>query len=173
MGTRAVIAKPVGDGWQGRYHHWDGYPTALGVTLIRWHKILGSARLIEILVDGERKGWSTINGADLTLPPTWIDGPQEEPHGPLSYSARGEEGEWLITHDSDDGGTEWAYVINDTSVVVFERRFGRDEGNDEGHGTGLFGFGASDTEAGGYWRLVGTVKSGDEDTMARLEGVSA
>lgn len=169
MGTRAVIAKPAGDGWVGRYHHWDGYPAGLGETLVAWHEKIGPERLIEILVDGEKVGWSTINGADLGLPKTWNDEELPAEHGPLSYSARGETDEWLITHDGEDGGTEWAYVITSAGVTVFERRFGRGESEDQGHGTGAFGFGASDTEHGGYWLLIGTVKSGDEEAMRQLD----
>jgi len=26
MSTRCIIAEPHGDGWRGRYSHWDGYP---------------------------------------------------------------------------------------------------------------------------------------------------
>jgi hypothetical protein len=39
MSTRAVIARqtdPDDPGcWEGRYHHWDGYPSGLGRAL--WH----------------------------------------------------------------------------------------------------------------------------------------
>ncbi|MDO8490840.1 MAG: hypothetical protein Q7T04_02350 [Dehalococcoidia bacterium] len=35
MSTRAVIARPVGDGWEGVYHHSDGYPTGLGSYIFR------------------------------------------------------------------------------------------------------------------------------------------
>ena len=34
MGTRGAIGKPMADGWISRYHHWDSYPTGLGLTLI-------------------------------------------------------------------------------------------------------------------------------------------
>jgi hypothetical protein len=65
------------------------------------------------------------------------------------------DGEEMVRSDGDDMGTEWAYVIADHAMVVLERRFGANIHDDQGHGTGMFGFGASDTEAGGYWALVG------------------
>ena len=33
MSTQAAIARRHGDGFLGVYHHWDGYPNALGKTL--------------------------------------------------------------------------------------------------------------------------------------------
>lgn len=30
MSTRSAIARPAGDGWEGRYHHFDGYPSGVG-----------------------------------------------------------------------------------------------------------------------------------------------
>lgn len=169
MGTRAVIAKPDGEmGWVGRYHHWDGYPSGLGATLAEWHERLGAAELTRILIDEEKVGWSTINDADLTLPPAWEELGGSERSGPLSYSVRGETDELLITHDGDDCGTEWAYVIREDEIEVLERRYGK-PGADEGHGTGLFGLGASATDSGGYWSARGVVAPGDVAGMAALD----
>jgi len=33
MATRGVIARKTEDGFEGRYHHFDSYPTGLGETL--------------------------------------------------------------------------------------------------------------------------------------------
>lgn len=80
MGTRGVIAKPDGDGWKGRYHHWDSYPSGLGLALLKGYDELGSAdELVRVLVDEETVGWSTICGADLTLPKGWHD--RSDPNG--------------------------------------------------------------------------------------------
>ena len=35
MSTRGVIARKDGDGFTGRYHHLDSYPSGLGQTLYR------------------------------------------------------------------------------------------------------------------------------------------
>lgn len=211
MGTRAVIARPKGDGFEGRYHHWDGYPSGLGRTLWRLQDAatLGNTQgMIAYLIDEETVGWSTINGADWSMPKGWRDSHDRDaacadctlpmwrhyaqyypestdpadpmvngarrrglikpgevlqlghghramvvPTGPQSYSARGETGDQMITSDGDDGGAEWAYVITPHALIVFERRYGA-IGADEGHGTGMLGMGASDTESGGYWAPV-------------------
>jgi hypothetical protein len=124
MGTRAVIAEPFGDGWRGRYHHWDGYPSGLGRTLWQLQRdaTLGDAAAMRrYLITDERVGWSTINGADWSLPKGWRDGYGDEPHGPQSYSARGETEEQWIDSQGDDGGTEWAYVIGNATLMIWER----------------------------------------------------
>jgi hypothetical protein len=76
MGTRGCIAKPEGDGWRGRYHHWDSYPTGLGLTLLAVHADTfhgDTDAMIAYLIDEEPVGWSTINGAEWSLPKGWHD----------------------------------------------------------------------------------------------------
>ena len=63
---------------------------------------------------------------------------------------------WLTSY-GDDGGTEWAYVVSDEALGIFVRRFGTPD-NDQGYAMGMFGMGASDTETGGYWKLVGAYR---------------
>lgn len=209
MSTRSVIAEPYGDGWRGRYHHFDGYPSGVGATL--WDLFHGYYledldAMTHRLITDEPVGWSNINGADMNLPNCWTDRntetcaicgrqtwehyrqyygsgygegrtapnpheivqfghspkPIEGPHGPESYSARGESDEQWITSDGDDGGTEWAYVLAKRGLWIFERRFGG-FGDDQGHGTGMWGMGASDTEAGGHWFCVGLFEWGEAE----------
>lgn len=71
MSTRSAIARPTADGFAGRYHHWDGYPTGLGATLFQIHTEVfngDTERMLEVLIDEHPAGWSTINGADWSLP---------------------------------------------------------------------------------------------------------
>lgn len=134
MSTRSCIAKPHGDGWTGRYHHSDGYPSGLGSTLWKaYHETFAGdvKALRELLIDSEAAsaGWSSINGADLTQPPQWGgrnfgDEPSE---GPLSYFARGEapSDPHVCTCPSsetecDPLSIEWAYVLTDQALVVFK-----------------------------------------------------
>lgn len=211
MGTRSVIAEPHGDGFRGRYHHWDGCPTGLGSTLwdlYHGHFAQDTEAMRKYLVEDEPVGWSTINSANFALPKAWNDsqdpdslcakceapmwrhyaqyypeGSASDPmvngkrragliapeqvmqlghsheaqqtiNGPQSCSARGEtsdspDGNWTYS-DGDDCGAEWAYVITPRTLFVFERRYGLPH-DDQGHGTGMFGMGASNTESGGYW----------------------
>jgi hypothetical protein len=67
---------------------------------------------------------------------------------------RPEDSDNLVSSGGDDYGTEWAYVIGDDGLAVYERRYGAPEA-DGGHGTGMFGTGASGA-GGGYWWHLGT-----------------
>jgi hypothetical protein len=71
MSTRSCIARRTGDAtFIGVYHHWDGYPTALGATLYelyRGHFQRDLGRMLNFLIDQHPAGWSTINGKDFTL----------------------------------------------------------------------------------------------------------
>ena len=60
MSTRSIIAIPEGDGWKGRYVHYDGYPAGVGQTV--WHivKTAGLAEAARILTS-KPIGWSIIN----------------------------------------------------------------------------------------------------------------
>lgn len=81
MSTRSVIARKTEQGFQGVYHHWDGYPSGLGRTLYQaYNSHFGRDldKMLVFLIDQHPAGWSTINGADWTLPAA----PQAENHGP-------------------------------------------------------------------------------------------
>lgn len=153
MGTRSVIAKPVpaGDtptgGFIGTYCHWDGYPSGVGRTLWEVHHghFGGDVdAMVTYFVDDELVGWSSICGADFSLPKAWNEigeDPCQEcgrpltghgtehiyadprtPKGPQSYTARGETDEWRVKSNGDDGGAEWAYVLMPDALVVYKRR---------------------------------------------------
>src|SRR5260370_22621399 len=83
MSTRAAIAqwtnKPKKE-WAGRYHHWDGYPTALGATLfhlVRDKTIGGLGATLQALMHDHPAGWSTINGANWRRRPGYEDHDKE------------------------------------------------------------------------------------------------
>lgn len=77
MSTRSVIARPTTPGhFSGRYHHWDGYPSGVGITLVELYngffkQDLG--RMLKVLLDDHPAGWSTINGANFRLKPGYAD----------------------------------------------------------------------------------------------------
>lgn len=152
MGTRGVIARAKGDGWEGRYHHWDSYPTGLGKRLQEVYQQIGLARMKKLLIDEHPVGWSTILACDITKQPGYREPsvkhpgePQREEYtdfnrywddhaaweakqGPQCYchGDRHETEELLITDQSDDAGTEWAYVLAEKAPVmtVYKRRYG-------------------------------------------------
>lgn len=88
MSTRAAIARPNGDGFLGRYHHWDGYPDGLGQALYelaqpnRNRNLMNLPptpwdgdveKMLEVLIDQHPAGWSTIIAADFSLLPGFIE----------------------------------------------------------------------------------------------------
>lgn len=89
MSTRAIIAKPEGDGWVGTYHHYDGYPTGLGTTLLEAHAgyFAGDVdAMTRYLIDDELVGWSDINGADWSQAKGWHD--HHDPNGTCAECGR-------------------------------------------------------------------------------------
>jgi len=73
MSTRGVIARPNGDGFVGRYHHWDSYPSGLGRTLYRWAQQMPLDQMLKMLIDEHPAGWSTIVGSDPSLTPGYVN----------------------------------------------------------------------------------------------------
>lgn len=60
MGTRSLILKPHGDGFLGRYCHWDGYPDGVGQTLINIVRRDGVEKARKVLID-DHHYWSSID----------------------------------------------------------------------------------------------------------------
>jgi len=76
MSTRAVIAEPAGDGFRGRYHHFDGYPSGLGAELwwLQHARYQGDTQAMRAeLIGAHPGGWSTIIGADWSQAPGFVD----------------------------------------------------------------------------------------------------
>ena len=122
MSTHGVIAKNDPDGgWIGRYHHFDSYPSGLGIALLDAydHFDHDPDQMIAYLIDGEPVGWYTIVGVDWNSPKGWNERVgRGEPFGPQSYSERGE------TEPVDPEG-EWIYVIMPTGLQVHHACTGR------------------------------------------------
>lgn len=123
MSTRACVAKPDGEAIDGRYVHFDGYPSGVGATLIEGLKHFDDlAAMTTKLIDNERVGWSVLAGSDLALEPAWQGYSEEPRRNPLSYSARGETHELIITsvQQAADCGCDWLYVLRPEGISVFD-----------------------------------------------------
>jgi hypothetical protein len=166
MSTRACIARKTGPTtFQGVYHHWDGYPTALGATLwklYRGHFKRDLEGMLTFLIEKHPAGWSTINNADFALPAGFQEAKYQTkrngdndyskpiPHGPICYCHGGRHEEASPVTEKDDCGMEWAYVFNieEKLMHVLERVFTDNAVSTGGanlggkHMVGMFGCGA-------------------------------
>lgn len=163
MSTRSAIARVHGDGFKGVYHHWDGYPTALGATLYQEAQKRPLGELLTLLIDAHPAGWSSINGADLSKPAGYREGGVDG-GGPICHCHGGRSGEaWPVTHESD-AGMEWAYVFSEEgrTMAVLEPTEA-----DGGHRTGMFG---TIGEGPAGWAACGIVQlDGPEPAWAAIE----
>lgn len=138
MGTRSVVGYAEGDGFRGRYHHWDGYPTSKGVTLhaILHRTFMGDAEAMLKVLCEDYAGWSSTNEDPNAAMTGDRDGRFIQVPGvgtaynsePMTFM--GEVGyrqiepdDWR-THMDTDTDCEWAYAIHPASLTctVFEHR---------------------------------------------------
>lgn len=132
MSTRSCIARPVGDEFEGRYHHSDGYPAGLGVEL--WSKVqqYGVERARAFLID-EHTGWSTILYSDWGKPAGYIEDINErlamsdQPSRPpicFCHGDRSEEGWMIHSRDEEDQALfiEWVYVLGALGMAIYSHR---------------------------------------------------
>lgn len=109
MSTRSIVARPDGEGWVGRYCHWDGYPTCRGAQLWLTYKELGNAEAVrQYAIRPEENGyWSSYaTPSELAkVEGSWVEEPSISPS--------------LVGSSGDHCGTEWAYVIGDEGLSVF------------------------------------------------------
>lgn len=150
MSTRGAIARVTGDGFEGRYHHWDSYPTGLGKTL--WEKYHGEfesdlERMLQALIDEHPSGWSTIN----------------EEYDCYCHT-KGSEPEQLVTHeDAQACGCEYVYAFDTPSRTMAVLSSYRRNGDKM---IGMFGMG--DKEA--VWKAIAIVQlDGPEPDWQRLD----
>lgn len=169
MSTRAAIARPNGDGFLGRYHHWDGYPSGLGATLywLAQSNDIRSAvglpptpwdgdveKMLVVLLD-EHTGWSTINDKDFRKSPGYQDlmGQRDEAR-PECYchGTRSEEG-WAVDEKNASGsGVEYTYVISPNRKMTVLSSYA-EFGGERQKMIGFFGMGAENAE----WQPIGYV----------------
>ncbi len=114
MATRSRIALQLTeDSFLSVYHHWDGYPQWLGVTL---KKKFNTREKVEELIDG-----GDISCCDSDT--NW-DREKCEPHVQY-YNDRGEKTEPRLDLSLEDylepkDGEEYAYIFSDNQWVCYE-----------------------------------------------------
>lgn len=129
MSTRATIARQTEENaYIGRYSHWDGYPSGVGIGILRALNHFGLTKGKEVLLDEHPAGWSNIASCDWTQEIGFVEdfnSPNKDKPQCYCHGDRNEE-EWIVdSATGDDGGAEWAYVFNDSrnSLMVYERKY--------------------------------------------------
>ena len=150
MSTRSIIGYVEGDGFVGRYCHWDGYPSWMGSQLWKIIHRDGIKEALLILCE-ENYGWSSIHADKREViiedgeildnvrfgyGTAYIDSSEDEW---ITYAGKNDEDYWM---------TEWAYAFSperDTMSIFYY--------------LGLHG-----------WRLIDVVHlSGDEPEWKQIE----
>ena len=130
MGTRGAIARLTDKGFEGRYHHWDSYPSGLGETLFQLyngHFKKDLKVMLKTLIDDHPAGWSTIC-KDWAQQPGFLEYdnrkklPENDPklNRPECY-CHGDRKEkaWLVTQDNaSDSGCEWVYAFDVNNGIM-------------------------------------------------------
>lgn len=128
MGTRSCVAIPEGDGFRGKYVHWDGYPTWMGRNLHALVAEHGLAEVQRVLVY-ESAGFSCVDPRKTELETFERDGRfMVIPGYGVAFNPASEQGnaeDWITPFATDgsqrDGwGTEWAYVLSDGGLVIWK-----------------------------------------------------
>jgi hypothetical protein len=150
------------DGPLGTYHHWDGYPTALGRTL--WelyhdHFDRDLESMLQFLIEEHPAGWSSINNADFSKPVGYGGS------GPACYchGGRTEDCTLFPLARAAGMGCEYAYVFypDERLMKVLS------SWTDHGKMIGMFGFGDPEAE----WRVIGVVAlDGQEPDWQQIQG---
>jgi hypothetical protein len=115
MSTRSVIAVPHKDSWRGRYCHYDGYPSGVGVELQRIYTEVfqGDLEIMKKHLTIHHHEWADLRDLEDDQPES-----QVVPH--VGRAQKTDDNSW-ITRDGDDWGTEWAYVMKPEGIVVYQR----------------------------------------------------
>ena len=62
MSTRSAIGRVAGDSFEGRYHHFDGYPTGTGQLFAERARDAGDLEAyLAYIVDEHKAGWSSLD----------------------------------------------------------------------------------------------------------------
>jgi hypothetical protein len=150
MGTRSVIAIPEGDGWKGRYCHWDGYPSHQAA-ILQALVARDGLQTVQQTLTADYYGWSLLQNDQPDIAGVeprkrevghaadaasiaYDFGPEGSygdgrfanvPGYGVAYTTlqgQSSSDDW-ITHDGDNWGTEWAYVLSEGGLLVVKQSY--------------------------------------------------
>jgi hypothetical protein len=126
MSTRSAVAEPAGDGWRGRYHHWDGYPTNKAADLWKIVQRDGVQMARQVLIH-EHRGWSSTD-ADQQPGEGYLGNARANVvvgYGE-AYSDEEQPDQWETSEEPDSLWIEWVYVLADKGMTVLASAYPQD-----------------------------------------------
>lgn len=113
MSTRSIIAEPYGDGWRGRYCHWDGHPKTKVPQFVEL-VLRDGVETVRSVIIHKHYSWSQINPAYKPDPTTQfeiVDG----------YGEAHNDGEvhWFTHLETELAWAEYVYILGDKELFVF------------------------------------------------------
>lgn len=122
MGTRSAVGVRNENGqYKGRYIHWDGYPSWVGLKLRELIDRDGVQQVVKTIVL-DNYGWSNLNPREEgPLSTGYSDGRfKVVPYYGIAYTTEQNQStpdDWI--EEPGDLGTEWLYLIEeDGSILV-------------------------------------------------------
>jgi hypothetical protein len=156
MGTRSIIAIPNGDGYKGRYAHWDGYPEWMGRNLWEIVKRDGLEQARRVLVE-DNFYWSNMDAsqADAPLKDFMDDGRFRivPGYGVSGTHHQASPDEWVTHHDST--WCEWVYVLGVDGLLIGSIVYEGGGDPDNVNWCGMFPWNGAEP----VWSEVGYVKA--------------
>lgn len=119
MATRSIVAKPHGNGWYGRYVHWDGAPETRLPILQRMVARDGVARVREVLLH-ENTSWSSLCDTQTELDENDdADRMKAVANYGVAHTDLPSDDEWEFTQENPEfAWSEYLYILADDSIVV-------------------------------------------------------
>lgn len=112
MATRCIVAEPYGDGWRGRYSHWDGYPS---VKLPQLSKLVlrDGVETVRKTLLHDNLSWSVIDPDYETRETEWkvVEG-YGEAHSDIKSV------KWFTQNDHEFAWAEYVYVLGDRAIFA-------------------------------------------------------
>ena len=114
MATRSIIAEPFGDGWRGRYSHWDGYPT-VKIPQLKELVIRDGVEKVRQTLLHDNLSWSVIDPNYETRETEWkvVEG-YGEAHNDIKSV------KWFTQSDTEFAWAEYVYVLGDKAIFAYK-----------------------------------------------------